>query len=277
MYKLLKTGEVVFRYLVLILCVIVTIYPVIWMVAGSFKTEAEFYQNIWGFASEINFANYKAAWEHGSLGSKYTNTILVTGLFLIFSIPANCVAAYALARVQFKGSKWIYRFLLLGMMIPGGVLGMPTFTVALKLGLVNKLWGLSLIYAGQSVSFGVFLMRSFYISLPKSLEEAAMVDGCTRMRSFIRIILPLTMPGIVTQVVFNGLNVWNEYFLASIFIRSEENQTLPLGIIAFTGEYNIYYPELFAALTCATIPIIVVYLLAQRFFVDGMTAGAVKG
>lgn len=272
-----KYFEIVLRYAVLIFCVVVTLYPVIWMLAGSMKTEGEFYKNIWGFASRLNFDNYISAWERGGLGAKYLNSIFVTGLFLLISIPANCFAAYVLARLNFRGKKFIYGFLLLGMMIPGGVLGMPTFTVALKIGLVNKLWGLALIYAGQSISFGVFLMRSFYISLPKSLEEAAMTDGCTRIKSFIHIILPLTMPGIMTQVIFNGLNIWNEYFLASIMIRNEANHTLPLGIIKFTGEYNIYYPELFASLACATLPIIVIYLFAQKAFVQGLTAGATKG
>lgn len=277
MQKVAKYSEIIMRYTVLIFCLVVTLYPVIWMLSGSMKTEAEFYQNIWGFPNTLNIQNYISAWDRGGLGTKYINSIYVTVLFLVISLPANCFAAYVLARLDFKGKKWIYRFLLIGMMIPGGVLGMPTFTVAIKLGLINQLWGLSLIYAGQSISFGVFLMRSFYISLPKSLEEAAMTDGCTRMKSFVHIILPLTLPGIMTQIIFNGLNIWNEYFLASILIRSEQNQTLPLGIIKFTGEYNIYYPELFASLACATLPMIVIYLLAQRVFVQGLTAGAVKG
>ncbi len=265
------------RWAVLIFFLIITLYPVIWMIFGSLKDTGEFYMNIWGIPKAFHFENYVEAWIRGGLGRKYINSIITTGLFMLIVLPVNCCAAYALARTRFKGRRFIYLFLLVGMMIPGGVLGMPTYSVALKLGLVNKLWGISLVYAGQAISFGVFLMRSFYISLPKSLEDAAMIDGCNRFQSFMKVVLPLTKPGIMIQVVFSGLNTWNEYFLASIMLRSEGVKTLPLGIMTFVGEYSTDFPQMFAALTCATLPLILIYLFAQKQFIEGLTAGATKG
>lgn len=120
-------------------------------------------------------------------------------------------------------------------------------------------------------------MRSFFISLPKSLEEAAMIDGCTRFGSFLRVILPLSVPGLMTQVIYSGLNVWNNYLMANLLIRSPEKQTLPLGLAIFTAENNVKYPVLFAALVCVTVPMLLVYIAGQKTFIAGMTAGAVKG
>ena len=129
----------------------------------------------------------------------------------------------------------------------------------------------------SSVSFGIFIMRSFFISLPKSLEEAALIDGCTPFKSFWKIILPLSVPGIMTQVIFNGLNTWNEYFMASIFLRDEKKYTLSIGIATMQNAAHIVYPELFAALCWVTLPMIVVYLICQKSFIEGIAAGAVKG
>ncbi len=265
------------KWIILGFFLVITIYPVFWMVFGSLKSTSEFYLNIWGLPKTFLFENYINAWSRGQLGMKYINSILTTGLFLLIVIPVNSCAAYALARVRFRGRKLIYSFLLVGMMIPGGVLGMPTYTVALKLGLVNSIPGIALVYAGQAVSFGVFLMRAFYIGLPASLEEAAIIDGCNRFQSFLKIVVPLTLPGIMIQVVFSGLNTWNEYFLASLMLRSDEVKTLPLGIMSFVGEYSTDFPQMFAALTAATLPMIIIYLIAQKQFIAGLTAGATKG
>ncbi len=274
--KKFSMGSAV-RWVILLFFLVITVYPVIWMIFGSLKTTSDFYTNIWGIPETFQISNYIEAWGRGGLGQKYINSIFVTGLFLLIIIPVNCCAAYVLARVRFQGRKLIYMFLLVGMMIPGGILGMPTYSVALKLGLVNSTWGIAFVYAGQAISFGVFLMRSFYISLPKSLEDAAMIDGCNRFQSFVKVVLPLTKPGIMIQVVFSGLNTWNEYFLASIMLRSDEVKTLPLGIMTFVGEYSTDFPQMFAALTAATMPLIIIYLFAQKQFIAGLTAGATKG
>lgn len=264
-------------YLVLLFVVLITIYPVFWMISGSLKSSEEFYTNIWGFPRQLQFSNYAKAWQQGQLGQKYLNSILVTISFLLVILPTNCCAAYALARLRFRGRKSIYTYLLMGIMIPNGVLIIPIFCVSMSLGLNNSLPGLMLVYAAQAVSFGIFLMRSFFISLPRGLEEAASIDGCTPLRCFVSVILPLTVPGIMTQVVYCGLNTWNEYMLASVMIRKNELKTLPLGLEVFVNDYNSYLPAMFAALVCVTLPLVVVYLIAQKTFIEGMTAGAVKG
>ncbi len=262
---------------ILLIMVIICIYPIVWMFFGSMKDKAEFYTNIWGLPKQIHLDNYIAAWKDADLGRRFINSLIVTLGSMCIMIPVTSCAAYAVARLNFKGKNLIYMYLLLGIMIPAGVLGIPTFTVAMKMGLLNSHFGLMLIYAAQNIAMGMFIMRGFFISLPRELEEAAMIDGCSRFGCFVRIIVPLAKAGVATQVIFNGLTIWNDYFMANIMITKDELRTLPLSIANFVGKHSTNYPELFAMLTMATIPVIIVFVLSQKSFIEGVAAGAVKG
>ncbi len=276
-YALRKVLFRIFLYLLMAFFLVLTLYPIFWMLSGSLKTESEFFSNVWGLPENPQFQNYAEAWERAGLGMKFLNSVLTTGSFLLILIPMNSCAGYALARLSFKGKKLIYNYLILGIMIPAGVLAMPTFTIVNEMGLLNSRVGLVLVYAGQAISFGMFIMRNYFISLPKSLEEAARIDGSSDFGAFVRIILPLAVPGIVTQVIFSGLANWNEYLRANLLIRSAELQTLPLGMASFANQDTINYPVMFAALAMATAPVIIIYLLCQKTFVKGVAQGAVKG
>lgn len=262
---------------ILLIMVIICIYPIVWMFFGSMKDKAEFYTNIWGLPKQIHLDNYIAAWKNADLGRRFINSLIVTLGSMCIMIPVTSCAAYAVARLNFKGKNLIYMYLLLGIMIPAGVLGIPTFTVAMKMGLLNSHFGLMLIYAAQNIAMGMFIMRGFFLSLPRELEEAAMIDGCSRFGCFVRIIVPLARAGVATQVIFNGLTIWNDYFMANIMITKDELRTLPLSIANFVGKHSTNYPELFAMLTMATIPVIIVFVLSQKSFIEGVAAGAVKG
>ena len=262
---------------ILLIMVVICIYPIVWMFFGSMKDKAEFYTNIWGLPKQIHLDNYIAAWKNADLGRRFINSLIVTLGSMCIMIPVTSCAAYAVARLNFKGKNLIYMYLLLGIMIPAGVLGIPTFTVAMKMGLLNSHFGLMLIYAAQNIAMGMFIMRGFFISLPRELEEAAMIDGCSRFGCFVRIIVPLARAGVATQVIFNGLTIWNDYFMANIMITKDELRTLPLSIANFVGKHSTNYPELFAMLTMATIPVIIVFVLSQKSSIEGVAAGAVKG
>ena len=269
-YKILALSFVLFFF-------IIALYPVLWMFLGSLKDSNDFYSNIWGVPIFFNWENYSVAWEKGIMGQKFLNSIIVTLSSLFILIPINSCAAYAIGRLHFKLKKMIYMYLLSGIMIPVGVLGIPTFTIALYFNLNNTLLGLILIYVAQAIAMGVFIMRAFFISLPNELEEAAMIDGCTRFRSFLFVILPLTKAGIMTQIIFNGLSIWNEYFMANIMLNENNKFTLPLAVANFIGQRTTNYPQLFASLSISTIPIIVVFIFSQKSFIEGVSAGAVKG
>lgn len=274
--KKVKAPQVAW-FLILLFFFLLTVYPVIWMFCGSLKGANEFYTNVWGLPSDPQWKNFVNAWKTGAMGEKFLNSMVVTVGSLLLLIPINSCAAYAVGRLRFKGRRAVYSFLLVGIMIPSGVLGIPTFTVALRLGLNNTHLGLILIYVAQSIAMGVFIMRSFFISLPRELEEAAMIDGCTPFGSFLRVILPLASPGIMTQIIFNGLSIWNEYFMANIMLTRSSKLTLPLAIANFVGQHTTNYPMLFAALSIVTLPVIITYVLAQKGFIEGVSAGAVKG
>lgn len=274
--RIRKAAGKAVKAIILVAIILLTVYPLIWMISGSLKGTQEFYTNIWGLPQHWKWSNFPSAWNRAGLGVKYLNSLFVTAVTLIIIIPAVGCAAYAIARTNFRFKKAVYSYLLLGLCIPTGVLAIPIFSAALNFGLVDKLAGMILFGAAQCMAFGTFLLRSFFISLPKSLEEAAMIDGCTRFQSFIKVILPLARPGVMTLVVLDGITVWNEYLLASVLLRTDGKMTLPLGMKSFADKYVTDYPQLFAGLVMVTVPMLIIYVFAQRSFIEGMTAGSVK-
>lgn len=264
-------------YLIMAVMVATTVYPVLWMAMGGFKDGTEFYENIWGLPASFDFANFTYAWTEANLGRKFLNSIVVTGGTILLTLPITSMAGYALAKIRFRGRGVAYAAILLGIMVPYGVIAIPVFTVIVDLHLLNTLFGLILVHTAHAIPLGVFLMYSFFESIPDELEEAAQVDGCTPIGAFFRVVLPLARAGLATQIILTGTNVWNEYLMTSLLIHTEELEPLPLGLVIFTSRYGTDYPQLFAALTIVTLPMIVLYLGAQKQFISGLAAGAVKG
>jgi len=264
-------------YLILIIVAILSIYPVLWMIFGSLKGTNEFYTNIWGFPNSPVWENYVLAWEKGGISTRVLNSIIATLGTLGVVLPFTSLAGYAFAKLKFPGNRILFYFFMLSMMIPNGITAIPVFSVIINLGLLNTRLSLIIVLSSQAMGFGIFLMRAFFISLPTELEEAALIDGCTHFGAFLRVILPLAVPGLATQVIFTGMGAWNEYFMTSILMRSKELETLPLGLVNFVGQYQTAYPQMFAYLSIITVPIILLYILGQRQFISGLTAGAIKG
>ncbi|WP_158970494.1 carbohydrate ABC transporter permease [Chachezhania sediminis] len=264
-------------YLLMAIMAVLALYPLVWMALGSLKSGGEFYTNIWGLPADPQWRNFPDAWVRGGLGIKFLNSAIVTFGTLAITLPVTSIAAYAITSMDFRGRSLAYGALLLGIMIPFGVTAIPVFSVIAQLGLLNTRLALVLVYSAQAVAFSTFLMCAFFQSLPAEIEEAARLEGCTRFSAFWRVMLPLARPGLAAQAVFVGTTAWNEYFLASLIIRDPARETIPVGLVSFTGRYATDYPALFAALTMATLPLLALYLLAQKQFVAGLTGGAVKG
>jgi len=223
-------------YLILIIVAILSIYPVLWMIFGSLKGTNEFYTNIWGFPNSPVWENYVLAWEKGGISTRVLNSIIATLGTLGVVLPFTSLAGYAFAKLKFPGNRILFYFFMLSMMIPNGITAIPVFSVIINLGLLNTRLSLIIVLSSQAMGFGIFLMRAFFISLPTELEEAALIDGCTHFGAFLRVILPLAVPGLATQVIFTGMGAWNEYFMTSILMRSKELETLPLGLVNFVGQ-----------------------------------------
>ena len=265
-------------YGVLGLFTLFTLYPLLWMVFGSLKSSPEFYSNIWGPPTTLSLlGNFGRSWQVGDIGTYMLNSVIATSGALIVVLVCATAAAYAFARVRFPGRRVLYYSFLASMMIPPAVTMIPLFVVVRDLGLLNTRLSLVLVYASTSLAFSIFILHAFFLSIPRELEEAAWIDGCNRFNALIRVILPLTKPAMAMIVVFDGITFWNDFLVALLLIQSESLRTIPLGLVIFTQRYTTDWPLFFAALTIVTVPIVVAFILMQRQFITGLTAGALKG
>lgn len=280
MYTASKTKALIRKaalYLVLAALSIQAVFPVLWMTSGSLKTSGELYTNVWGFPKDIQFSNYADAWRDGYIGVYLVNSVLVTAIGMVTLMVTASLTAYALSRLKFPGRNLVFYIILSTMMIPPDIMTIPLFTFVKNLGILNKVFTLPLIYAAGGFGMAVFLLRGYFMGIPKELEEAMSLDGASKMRIFIRLILPLAVPGFITVLVTQSMSMWNEMYLALIFLRKPEMATIPLGLLNFFQQHTVIWPKFFASLTIVTIPVVVAFIFGQKFFVQGLTSGAVKG
>lgn len=263
----------------LIVWAVLVIYPIIWMFLGAFKDYGEIFRSPWALPESFDFGNFVQAWTEFGIGQSFFNSLIVTvlgcGLCLLLSLPT----AYAIERVRFKGSKVLFNVYLASMMIPMVLGWIPLFFLLLELQLLDNLLALSLIYAVTQVPFTVFILCSFLSGVPKDLEEAAAIDGMSQYGILFKIVAPLVTTGIITASIMNAVMYWNEYFMALIFLQTDEKNTLgvAMDLLANEAEYTNAWGALFAGLSIAIIPIMVIYAVFQRNITKGMTEGALKG
>ncbi|MEV6432442.1 carbohydrate ABC transporter permease [Nocardia sp. NPDC051463] len=265
------------RAVALILLCVLFAYPLVWMALGAFKTQSTFFANLWGLPSTWDFQNFIDAWSVGNIGRYLLNSVVVTGSSVLLVLVLSLPLSFALARTRFIGGKVIFGLFIITLFMPLQMLIIPIYELEANLGIINTYWGLILPYAAGALPFSVAFATSFFQGLPAELDEAARLDGCNSGQIFVQICLPLSRPAIATIVVLTFLNTWNEFILALTLTQSDSVRTIPVGLLNFSqqmGQTN--YPQLFAALTMATIPIFVVFLLTQKQFISGLVEGAVK-
>lgn len=264
-------------YVALTLLSLQAVGPLLWMISGSLKDTNEFAVNFWGMPSVLRFQNYPEAWDVGNVGEYLGNSVYVVTIGLIVLLLCAVSAGYALSRIDFPGRGIVFIVILSTMMIPPDILTTPLFVIMRNLGLLGYQWTLSLIYAAGGFGLSTFLMRGYFMNVPRDLEEAAEIDGAGRLRSIWHIVLPLVRPGILTVAILQGMAMWNDLYLALVFLRKPDQATVPIGMLNFFQKYTVDWPLFLAALVLTSIPILLAYFLAQKWFVRGMTAGAVKG
>jgi ABC-type glycerol-3-phosphate transport system permease component len=260
------------------------IFPMIWLIYTSFKSDAEIFLDPFAMPrlSHLHFENYRRAWVEAHFSSYFWSSVLVTGLTVLFTVAIGSMAAYALARFRFAGKTALKALFLAGLMVPLQLSVVPLFFQMRSMGLLNSLTGLVIIYTATGLPFAIFILTAFFMSLPQSLYEAAVLDGCTEWRAFRSIMLPLARPGLITVAIFSGLGAWNEYFLAFLFLSGPSDSglgTLPLGLarISITSQFRSDWGMAFAALVLVTIPALIFYTLLQKHIIKGIASGAVKG
>src|SRR5258708_24366781 len=212
-----------------------------------------------------------------ALPRHFANSLYVTGLTVLIVIIVSALAGYAFARCEFRGREILFYVFIGAMMIPAQAILIPMFTFLKSIGLLNSLTGLSLSFLGGSVAFGIFLMRAFFRTLPSELGDAATIDGCDDFGVFRYIYLPLAQPGIATVTIFQFQGTWNEFMFSTTFISSPALKTIQPALFQAVGRYSTDYTALSSGLMMAIIPIVVIYVLLQRQFIRGLTAGALKG
>lgn len=264
-------------YLLMVIHLVLVVLPLYIMVVTSFKTNKEVFKAPLALPSGLNLEGYEKVFRLNDFARFYLNSFIVTAAAILIFIFTGLLAAYAIARLRFRGSNFFYIYFLLGMMIPIriGVLNMFRMFNSLKLS--DSLFGLILIYSAMSIGFSVFIMTGFMRSIPIELEESAKLDGATNFRILWTIIVPIMKPAIATAIIYNFVPIWNDFYFPLIFIKTESLQTVPLAVTIFFGQYSTEWPTVFAALTIAAVPPLILYFIFSKQFIKGLTAGAVKG
>jgi len=263
--------------LILSLTGFTTLYPLIWMTYTSFKTNQEIALNTFSLPTSLHFENYLNAWKTANMSVYFMNSIFVTVMSIMLTMFIGALAAFILAKFEFKAKKWVYSLFIVGMLIPMQAILVPLFIQMRTVHLLDSPLSLILSYTAFGLPITIFILESFIGAFPNSIIEAAIMDGCSVFKIFIKMIIPMSRPALATVIIINFLNNWKEFSFALIFISSDEHKTLPLGLYNFIGAYSSNYAELMAAMMIASLPVILVYFILQEQIINGMTAGAVKG
>jgi raffinose/stachyose/melibiose transport system permease protein len=267
----------VLRYVFLIVLAAIFLIPVLFIAFTALKSRADLMTSpFYALPEKFQWDNFVKAWDQGKMSMYMKNTLFICLVKVPLGILIEALAAFALTRLNFKWSNSMFAFFLIGMMIPMQATLVPLNIFLNKTHLVSTYPGIFLVYVGFGIPFGILILRGFFRTIPKELDESALIDGCGDMGKFFRIILPLSMPAIATLVIFDFMATWNEFLLAQIFITKDTMKTITTGLLAFKGEHSTDYTLLNAGVLISIIPTLCVYLLFQKYFVSGL-AGSVKG
>jgi multiple sugar transport system permease protein len=271
-------GELGLRYVVLLAGGALMLIPFAYMLATSFKPHAFVFELPPDFIpNEPTVQNYKDAWSSNQFDRYFANSLVVAFATTLISVIVSAMMAYAFARFTFPGKRLLFGLLLIGLMVPTIMIIIPQFLLARTLGVIDSLVGLVLFYVATTVSLNTFLLRGFFEEIPDELEEAMIVDGATAWRRFWMLFVPLAKPALATVAIFSFLASWDEFVWALTVINDPDKRTLPIAIALFQGQHVTSWGLVFAASTIAVVPVVAVFLAFQRYFVSGLTAGAVKG
>ncbi len=263
-------------FLGLIIFSIIILYPLYWMVISSLKSYDEIYNNVWGLPDVWHFENYATAWSLG-ISSYFLNSVFVTGATIILVVLIGSMAAFALSRYR---SKWIDVSLYMiigGLMMNPQVALIPLFELLTWMDLINTRWALILIYVAYRLPLTIILIRAFFLSIPRELEESAIIDGCSEFKIYTKIYLPLSIPILITTVVLTAYFAWNEFLFATVFIDSNDLKTIPSGLMNFRDALRTDWGVLLSGMVIASIPMIILLIFLQKYLVRGLSEGSVKG
>jgi raffinose/stachyose/melibiose transport system permease protein len=256
---------------------VIALFPLSLMVISSVKKSTEIVANPLALPSTLQWANFARAWTDAQLGRSILNSVETTGFAVVLICSTCSLAAYALARRVGPRLKWVSAYFLATTTLPIQLYLFPLYFGFAHLGLIDNVFALSFIYTAVYSPFAIFLLRTYFLAIPKELEEAAVIDGASRWQVFRNVLLPIVSPGILTVALISGLNIWNEFLISSTFLQSHDQQTAVVRFYTLGGQYTSDWGEIMAAAILIVAPAVGFFLLMQRRFIQGMAAGSVKG
>lgn len=278
MKQKVKISDIFIRVFMWLYAFIVVL-PILWVIITSLKTNQEFVQNPWGLFSSPQFINYANAWGKVKFNIYALNSVVLTVIAVLLSTVLACCAAYVLVRMRFFGASGLLSFFIAGLYIPIVLILPSEFEMLSRMNLIDSHLGLCLVYIAFCLPYSILVMSGFFKSIPKELEDAAYIDGCSRFKTFWKIIMPVSKNGIITMAIFNFLWVWNNFVIALTLIISDEKRTLPVGLIALMSTFKLKadWVTLFAGINMVMLPTVIVYIIFQKSLQEGLSGGAVKG
>ena len=257
---------------------LIYIFPLFIIVNYSFKSKKELYMSSpLALAKSFNLDNYIKAFEKLNMKATLFNTFFYTAISVLILALLCGTTAWAIARCKHKFFKFCYIYFIVGILIPCQALFLPIYTIGYKLNLTNTRYGIIFMYVATGISFGVFLMNSFMSTVPVELEESARIDGCSVFRTYFSIVLPLLKPAMATLIIMQAFQIWNDYLLASLYVSKKQLKTLTVAISSLFSAQSSDYTTAMAAIVISVLPIAILFMSLQKYFIKGMTVGAVKG
>jgi raffinose/stachyose/melibiose transport system permease protein len=264
-------------YIVLAIGAFIALFPIALLVLNSLKPAAQIVQSPLSLPNPIRWENFTNAWNHAKFSKTFINSLLLSGTTIVLVCSTSSLSAYVLARKKIASWKiWTF-YLLATTTAPIQLYIFPLYFGFAKLGLINNVFGVALIYTALYSPFAVMLLRTYFIAVPKELEEAALIDGATHWQVFSKVMLPIVSPGILTVALIIGLNSWNEFLIATTFLQKADKVTAVIGFYLLSGQYSSDWGEIMAAALIIVVPVVVLFVAMQKRFIEGMAGGSVKG
>ena len=277
MLTLKKGASRVFIYFLEIFVIVISVFPILWVIMSAFKTNGEILSDPLALPTSVSFDVFIHLFENYNFPQYFLNSLLAAGVSTIVSLLFFAMGGYVLAKYRFPGRTLLFVLFTVTLLVPAHSKTQPIFRLIMNLGLYDNLWGVTLVYLSTGMAMSIFILRAGFMSIPKSLDEAAIVDGAGFMRVFWSINLPLARGALATAGILMFLNNWNEYYFASLLTMSHSQRTLPIALSYFTSEFSYNYTQLFAALTIVVLPGIILYIFAQEQVQVSMASTGIKG
>jgi ABC-type glycerol-3-phosphate transport system permease component len=271
--RIIRNG---WKQVLLVLFSLLCLFPLYYLLVTAFKTRAEYLTNLFGIPLHPLMENFVTVFRGKRFLLWFANSLLLTGGSVAAGLLISLGAAYAFAKMEFRFRGQIFGFILVLMIIPPVVMVIPLFKLMIAMGILNTYVSVILIYTGLTIPFSIYLLTSFFRTIPAAIVDSARMDGCPDYRILASIVVPLAAPALITTILVNALWVWNELLIAVIFLQRDELKTLMVGLTIFKSRYNLDIPVTMAGLALATIPMLALYFAGQKYFIRGMVAGAVK-